>query len=255
MLKTILASADARAAEADAAVDGLRTVALGQPPARDFAAALRGGGLSVIAEIKRRSPSAGDIDHSLNPADLALKYVEGGADAISVLTEPEFFGGSLEDLRTVKSAVPVPVLRKDFTRSPSQIWEARAWGADAVLLIVAALERSVLDRLIATAREVGVAAIVEAHTVEEVAIAVDSGAEIIGVNNRDLHTFVTDLSVAERSAPSLPKTVIRIGESGVSTPEGAARMARAGYDAILVGEALVRADDPAGLVSSLKAAV
>lgn len=221
---------------------------------RDLASALGRPGLSVIAEIKRRSPSAGDIDSSLDPVDLALQYVEGGADAISVLTEPEFFGGSLEDLRMVRNAVAVPVLRKDFTRSPSQIWEARASGADAVLLIVASLTSDRLALLLTTAKEVGVAAVVEAHTVEEVSAAADAGAEIIGVNNRDLQTFVTDLSVAEAAAPLLPHGVLTVAESGVSTPRGAQRMANAGYDAILVGEALVRSEDPVALLSSLKAA-
>lgn len=255
MLNTILASADARAVATDAAFDRHRAAALAEPPARDFAGALRTEGLAVIAEIKRRSPSAGDIDGSLDPGELAQRYVQGGADAISVLTEPEFFGGSLEDLMAVRAAVAVPVLRKDFTRSPSQIWEARAHGADAVLLIVAALDRAKLDGLLSVAHDVGIAAIVEAHSVDEVAVAADCGAEIIGVNNRDLHTFVTDLSVAERAASSLPRDVIKIGESGVSSPAGAARMASAGYDAILVGEALVRASDPAQLLASLKDAV
>ena len=254
MLRSILASADARAVVADAALDDHRAACLTAPPVRDLAGALRVSGLSVIAEIKRRSPSAGNIDDALDPVSLATRYVEGGADAISVLTEPDFFGGSLEDLKSVREAVSVPVLRKDFTRSPSQIWEARAAGADAVLLIVASLTPERLDLLLGTAKEVGVAAIVEVHGVDEVSIAVDAGAEIIGVNNRDLRTFVTDLSVAEQAAPFLPSGAITIGESGVSTPKGAARMASAGYDAILVGEALVRSEDPAALLSSLKAA-
>jgi len=253
MLATILASADERAKAAEKDLAALKRAASNATPVRDLSEALSGPGLAVIAEIKRRSPSAGDINADLDPADLATRYVQGGADAISVLTEPHFFGGSLDDLRAVREAVGVPVLRKDFTRSPAQIWEARAAGADAILLIVAALSASNLGALVATAFDVGVAAIVEAHTDAEVRVAADVGARIIGVNNRNLHTFETDLGVAESAASLLPTGVVTIGESGVSTPTGAARMAAAGYDAILVGEALVRSDDPLALVAALKA--
>ncbi|NIR39850.1 MAG: indole-3-glycerol phosphate synthase TrpC, partial [Actinobacteria bacterium] len=220
-----------------------------RPPARDLVAALRRPGLQVIAEIKRRSPSAGVIAADLDPAGRARAYATGGAAAISVLTEPDFFGGSIADLRAVRDAVDVPVLRKDFTVSPAQVWEARAAGADAVLLIVAALSASRLGELLATAREAGLAALVEAHTSQEAAVACRAGAELVGVNNRDLATFRTDLGVAEAVASHLPEGAVRVAESGVSTPEGAERMWAAGYDAILVGEALVRADDPAGLLA------
>ncbi len=220
---------------------------------RDFRNAIAKPGLSVIAEIKRRSPSAGDINIGMDPVERAIAYEAGGADAISVLTEPHFFGGSLDDLRAVREAVSVPVLRKDFTRRPSQVWEARAAQADAILLIVAALTDSALTELLELSRHIGIAAIVEAHTHDEVVRAVDVGADVIGVNNRDLHTFVTDLSVAEGAAALLPATCLSVAESGVSGPDGAGRMAAAGYDAILVGEALVRSEDPAGLLSSLKA--
>lgn len=209
-------------------------------------------GLSVIAEIKRRSPSAGDIDISLDPASQALLYVAGGASAISVLTEPDFFGGSLADLSAVRGVVDVPILRKDFILDPAQIWEARAAGADAILLIVAALSQELLAALIGVAKDVGVDAIVEAHTADEVRSAVAAGAQIVGVNNRDLVTFITDLSVAESVAELLPSDVVSIAESGVSGVEGALRMREAGYDAILVGEALVRSQDPAALVAALR---
>jgi len=221
-------------------------------PARSLADALSAGGLSVIAEIKRRSPSAGDIDTALDPASRALAYTAGGASAISVLTEPEFFGGSLADLASVRDVVDIPLLRKDFTLDAAQIWEARAGGADAVLLIVAALSDMLLSELIGVARDIGVDAIVEAHTSEEVRTALDAGADIVGVNNRDLATFTTDLSVAESVAGMFPSGVVTIAESGVSDVGGARRMRDAGYDAILVGEALVRADDPAAFVRSLK---
>ncbi len=252
MLDRILTSAAIRAIEATGRIDVFRSAAARMPASRSLADALSGPGLGVIAEIKRRSPSRGVIDAGLDPPAQARAYVEGGADAISVLTEPEFFDGSMVDLEQVRSAVDVPVLRKDFTLQPAQIWEARAGGADAVLLIVAALTQQDLERLIAVAGDVGLDAIVETHDGGEVERALAAGAGIIGVNNRDLTTFRTDLGVAETLVGSLPEGVVTIAESGVSDPAGAARMARAGYDAILVGEALVRSNDPAGLVASLK---
>lgn len=254
ILDDILGVAADRAADAESRLPELMEGARRQPPVRGFGRAIARSGLSVIAEIKRRSPSAGVISGALDPVSQAIAYEAGGADAISVLTEPEFFGGSLEDLEAVREAVAVPVLRKDFIVGPAQIWEARAAGSDAVLLIVAALDDETLASLVAVATEVGVDAIVEAHTTEEVRRAVDARAEIIGVNNRDLATFETDLSVAEGAAGAIPAGVITIGESGVSSVEGASRMHRAGYDAILVGEALVRHEDPEAFVAALKAA-
>lgn len=254
ILDDILAVAQGRAVEAEGNLPELIDRARRQAPARDFRRALAGEGLSVIAEIKRRSPSAGVISEDLDPVGHAVAYEAGGADAISVLTEPRFFGGSLADLESVREAVTVPVLRKDFTVNAAQIWEARAAGADAVLLIVAALGDEALASLVAVASEVGVDAIVEAHTVEEVGRAVTAQAEIIGVNNRDLASFVTDLSVAEEASVAIPDDVIAIGESGVSSIHGAARMRAAGYDAILVGEALVRHRAPDEFVAELRAA-
>jgi indole-3-glycerol phosphate synthase len=252
MLRQILTTADARAVEAAANIVELRARAARAPAVRPLRDVLSRPGLSIIAEIKRRSPSAGSISDDLDPVALAIAYERGGADAISVLTEPHFFAGSLEDLEVVRDAVAVPVLRKDFTRHPAQVWEARASGADAVLLIVAALDQPTLATLIATAIDVGVDAVVEVHAIGEIDRAVEAGASIIGVNNRDLSTFSTDLSVAETAAPRLPDALVRIAESGVSDVGGASRMARAGYDAILVGEALVRHRDPAGLLADLK---
>jgi indole-3-glycerol phosphate synthase len=254
MLQQIVASADERARQTDMVVKELVAKAAVAPPVRDFARALISPALSVIAEIKRRSPSAGDIDIQLDPVKQAIAYESGGADAVSVLTEPDFFGGSLQDLESVRSAVSIPVLRKDFTRRPSQIWEARASGADAVLIIVASLTDDAIAILLATAKESGMTAIVEAHTTSEVKRALLAGATVIGVNNRDLQTFETDLSTSEIAAIHLPEAVVKIAESGVSSVDGAARMARAGYDAILVGEALVRSTDPTRLVAELKAA-
>lgn len=254
MLTPILERADARAAVASERIDEFKQAVAHQSVARPFAAALASPGLSIVAEIKRRSPSAGAIDADLDPVALAVAYQTGGADAISILTEPDFFGGSLDDLRVVRAAVDIPVLRKDFTRNAAQIWEARAVGADAVLLIVATLTQPVLENLLATAAEVGVDTIVEVHTADDLERAAAAGAEIIGVNSRDLATFVTNLDVGESLAPGLPSGVVSIAESGVSTVEGAARMRAAGYDAILVGEALVRSGNPSVLVNALKGA-
>jgi indole-3-glycerol phosphate synthase len=252
VLTKILDNAAKRALEAQVRLDEFIDAASAVPPARSLSEALSGDGLSIIAEIKRRSPSAGDIDATLDPASQALKYVAGGASAISVLTEPDFFGGSLADLESVRYVVDVPVLRKDFMLDAAQIWEARAAGADAILLIVAALSDMVLSELINVSAQVGVEAIVEAHTGHEVHSAVAAGARIIGVNNRDLATFTTDLSVAEAVAELLPSEVVTIAESGVSGVDGARRMRDAGYDAILVGEALVRSENPAAFVAALK---
>jgi indole-3-glycerol phosphate synthase len=254
MLQPIVDAADLRAAEADKHLDQLVREATHQQPPRGFAAALAVEGLSVVAEIKRRSPSAGQIDADLDPVGQALAYEEGGASAISILTEPEFFGGSLLDLTAVRQAVSLPVLRKDFTRSEAQIWEARAAGADAVLLIVAILDDARLARFLEVADEAGLDAIVEVHTKLEMTRAADCGAAIIGVNNRDLTTFETDLAVAEELAGVIPDGALSIGESGVSTVGGAARMRAAGYDAVLVGEALVRSRDPQKLVNALRSA-
>lgn len=254
ILDDILGVAAERAVDAEGRLPELMDRARQQPPSRGFGKAIGAPGLSVVAEIKRRSPSAGVIAEALDPVAQAVAYEAGGAAAISVLTEPQFFGGSLADLEAVRQAVTVPVLRKDFTVSPAQIWEARAAGADAVLLIVAALDDVALTSLVAVAENAGVDAIVEAHTVEEVGRAVAARAVIIGVNNRDLATFVTDLSVAEEASTAIPDGVITIGESGVSSVEGAARMHRAGYDAILVGEALVRHASPDAFVTALRAA-
>ena len=254
MLDAILSAADVAAELAASFLPVFRDKAEAQPAARSLRSALDSPGLGVIAEIKRRSPSAGAIDADLDPVRQALAYEAGGADAISVLTEERHFGGSLDDLTAVRDAVELPVLRKDFTRNEAQIWEARAAGADAVLLIVATLHQSRLEDLVVVARDVGVDVIVEAHSASEIERAIAAGADIIGVNNRDLSTFTTDLSVAEDLAFLLPTSVVSIGESGVSSVEGAARMRRCGYNAILVGEALVRSSDPAALVAALKAA-
>jgi indole-3-glycerol phosphate synthase len=231
----------------------LRAAALGADPSAGFGEALTEPGLQIIAEIKRKSPSAGVLAPDLVPVDRATAYVAGGATAISVLTEPDFFAGSIADLVAVRDAVDVPILRKDFIVDSAQVYESKVLGADAVLLIVAILTDDELASLHDAAQSVGLDVLVETHTEHEVERALAISPRIIGVNNRDLGTFVTDLATGERIAPRVLGRAITVGESGVSSVEGAHRMRVAGFDAILVGEALVRAADPATLIADLKA--
>jgi len=234
--------------------DLLREQALTQPSPRDFEAALRrdDGRLSVIAELKRRSPSKGDLAPDLDPAVTAKEYERGGAAALSVLTDRVWFGGTVADLQDARAAVSVPVLRKDFVVDEVQVYETRAIGADAMLLILAALPDDALVRdLQELAWSLGLAVLVEAHTGAETERAVRLGARVVGVNARDLATFSEDLAGAARLATLVPPDRIAVGESAVRTPADAAAMAAAGFDAVLVGEALVRAGDPAALVAVL----
>lgn len=232
--------------------DALRKQAESAEPARDFAGALRGGStVSVIAEVKRKSPSAGWIHRDLNAAGQASVYEHGGASAVSVLTDEEHFGGSREDLESARDAVSVPVLRKDFIIDPVQVHEARAMGADGVLLIVRILEEERLRALHGLVEELGMAALVETHDAEELDRALAVGATVIGINNRDLSTFRTDLSVAESLAPGVPEGVVLVGESGIHDPEDVDRLGAAGVDAVLVGESLVRSPDAMEAVGRL----
>jgi indole-3-glycerol phosphate synthase len=251
MLDDIIAATRIRIGQLDGA--SLQAAASDLPPARSLASALVEPGLRIIAEVKRRSPSRGQLAASLDPADRAAAYARGGASAISVLTEPEFFSGSLEDLVAVRAAVEIPVLRKDFVLTEAQIWESRVAGADAVLLIVAALDDDQLARFIGTATDAGIDALVEVHTAIEAQRALAAGARLVGVNNRDLSTFSVDLATAESLADVVAEAAVRVAESGILAAGDAGRMAAAGYDAVLVGEALVRADDPAALVAELRA--
>jgi indole-3-glycerol phosphate synthase len=251
MLDKIVADTRDRLPRLAARADEIRAAAAARPPARDFEGALAAHGLSVIAEIKRASPSRGVLNADLDPEVRAQAYERGGAAAISVLTEPNHFLGSEADLRAVRVAVQIPVLRKDFTIDELQIWEARAMGADAVLLIVAVLTPGELGRFLDVAAEAGVAALVEAHSEPEAEIALRSGARIIGINNRDLTTFDVDLATAEKIAPMLADVPVTVAESGIFRREDAARMQAAGYDALLVGESLVRAEDPAAGIAEL----
>ena len=215
--------------------------------------AFRSAGLSVIAEIKRRSPSKGELAEIADPAALAAAYAAGGADAISVLTEQRRFGGSLEDLRLVRVAVSTPLLRKDFVVTSYQLLEARAAGADLVLLIVAALEGSLLEELHDQARSLGLTVLTEVHDEDEVARALDVGAGLVGVNARNLKTLEVDRSTFGRLVSLLPEDVVAVAESGIEGPEDAARCAAEGADVVLVGEALVKDGDPRAAVTAMKA--
>jgi indole-3-glycerol phosphate synthase len=232
----------------------LRARLLDVPPARDPMSAFRQPGSSVIAEVKRRSPSKGDLAGIADPAALATAYERGGAAAISVLTEERRFGGSLADLHAVRAAVGIPVLRKDFVVEPYQLLEARAAGADLVLLIVAALEQQALISLVERAESIGLTPLVEVHTEEELTRAVDAGARVIGVNARDLTTLQVDRSTFARIAPQVPSNIIKIAESGVRGPHDLLAYASSGADAVLVGESLVTGKDPRSAVADLVAA-
>lgn len=222
------------------------------PAPRPFAAALtRSDGFAVIAEIKRRSPSRGDLAPNLNPAELAGHYERGGAAALSVLTDAEFFAGSPADLADARLACALPVLRKDFTVDRRDVLDARLMGADAILLIVAALDDTELRALLALATDVGLDALVEVHDEAEADRALAAGATLVGVNQRDLTTFAVDATLARRLRPRLGPDVVAVAESGVTGPEDAAELADAGYHAVLVGEALVTSADPAAAVRSL----
>jgi indole-3-glycerol phosphate synthase len=215
---------------------------------------LNGPGVSVIAEVKRSSPSKGPLAKIADPAALAAEYEAGGAAAVSVLTEGRRFAGSLDDLVAVRCAVSVPVLRKDFIVSAYQLFEARAAGADMILLIVAALSDHQLIALIERATSIGLTPLVEVHTGEEISRAVQAGARIIGVNARNLQTLEVDLSTFARLAPLIPDGIVRIAESGVRGPHDVIELARAGADVVLVGEALVTGRDPRSGVADLVAA-
>lgn len=230
----------------------LEAAALEADPPRDFAGALgRPGLVSVIAEVKRRSPGAGPIRPDLEPGGLASRYQAGGAAALSVLTDRGYFGGSLDDLRAARAAVDVPVLRKDFLLDPLQVLEARAAGADAVLLIVRILDDAPLAELLGMAESLGMSALVEAHDGAELQRALKAGARVVGINNRDLSTFTTRLDVTLDLLPDVPDDVVVVSESGIRSGDDVARLGGVGVDAVLVGEWLLGHEDPADGVREL----
>lgn len=257
MLADLVAGAVADAAERRR-VRGLAQVeadALARPPALDAVAALAPADrVRIIAEVKRASPSRGALADIPDPAALAVSYQTGGASAISVLTEARRFQGSLADLEDVRAAVEVPVLRKDFIAEPYQVFEARAAGADLVLLIVAALEQRELARLHRLVVELGMTPLVETHSAEEVERALELGAAVVGVNARDLSTFELDRDLFGSLADRIPSGVIRVAESAVLAPADVAHYRAAGADVVLVGEALVRGDDPVATLEAFLAA-
>lgn len=246
-----------RAKGDDRSLEGLLDRARQMPPTRRFEATLREAawpqatGCSVIAEIKRRSPSKGLLASDLVVGPMARAYEQGGASCLSVLTDGAHFGGSPDDLWQAHTATSLPVLRKDFTVWEGDLADARTMGSDAVLLIVAALEQPQLVDLLAVACELGLDALVEAHEEDEVERALQAGATMVGVNQRDLSTFEVDPDRAERLARMLPETVLKVAESGIDGPASCRRLADAGFSAVLVGEHLVRSADPTSALRSL----
>ncbi len=252
-LDRILAAHRAAAASDARDVDALAGLARSSAPTRNFAGALAAGDeVAVIAEVKRASPSKGLLASDLDAARTALDYQTGGAAALSVLTDREFFRGSADDLSAARAATDLPVLRKDFTVCPADVFDARCMGADAVLLITAALSPDELGELMGLAGSIGLAALVEVHDEHEAARAVAAGATIIGVNQRDLYSFEVDSDRAVRVARMLPEGVTRVAESGIRDGDDVRRLGDAGFDAVLVGEALVVSPDPAAAVRELR---
>ena len=221
---------------------------------RDFAGALTAAVPAVIAEVKKASPSKGLLSADFDPVRMAIAYVNGGAAALSVLTDERFFQGSLDDLKSARSAVTVPVLRKDFTLEPFHVYEAAAHGADAILLIAALLDTQQLRDLRELAESLGMAALVEIHDDQELAPAIESGARIIGVNNRNLRTFEVKLETSLDLAALIPSSVIKVSESGIHSHTDIASLQHAGYSAFLVGEHLMKSGDPARAVKELRGA-
>jgi len=243
--------ADARRRRGEGALQLAQAAARAAGSPRDFFGALARPGMSLIAEIKRASPSVGEIAPGGRPAELARAYEEGGAAAVSVLTEPVHFGGSLDDVREARSACGLPVLRKDFLCDALHVWEARGAGADAVLVIVAALTQTELVALGDLAADLGMVALVEVHSAAEVERALEAGARVVGVNTRDLGTLEVDPEVVAKLRPLVPDGVVAVGESGVSTRADVEALEAVGIDAVLVGEALMRAADPAAKIREL----
>ena len=256
VLESIVAGVkeDLEARQQQCPMDALKERASRLPGAKDARQILSAKEVSVIAEVKRQSPSKGELADISDPAALATEYEAGGAAVISVLTETRRFGGSLADLDAVRGKVDIPVLRKDFIITPYQVWEARAHGADMVLLIVAALEQMALESLVERVHSLGMTALVEVHEDEEVQRAVDAGARVIGVNARSLKSLEVDRGTFGRIAPMIPEGIVRVAESGIRDSHDVVEYARMGADAVLVGEALVKDRDPRTAVAEMVAA-
>lgn len=253
ILETIIEGVREDLAEREAAVpfEEIKQRSAAAPPSQDVWAALHAPGVGVIAEVKRRSPSMGELAEIGEPAELAYDYANAGARVISVLTEQRRFGGSLADLDAVRAKVNAPLLRKDFIVSPYQVHEARAHGADMVLLIAAALEQNALEALLDRVESLGMTALVEVHTAEEADRALEAGAKVVGINARNLHTLQVDREVFGRIAPGLPPEVLKVAESGVRGPSDLMAYAGSGADAVLVGEGLVTSDNPRTALTQL----
>jgi indole-3-glycerol phosphate synthase len=255
-MKTYLDESLARhrevAAADDRSIDALIAAAREQPPTRGFRSALAASPkLAVISEIKRRSPSKGDLNAALDPAEMAAAYERGGASCLSVLTDEQFFGGSVTDLQSARAACSLPVIRKDFTVGPRDVADARLMGADCLLLIAAALPPTELAELHELATDLGLDVLVEIHDEAELEVALAAHATLVGVNQRDLVTFQVDHERAVRVGAVIPDTVVRVAESGVRGADDARALHRAGFDAVLVGETLVTSGDPAATIAEM----
>lgn len=251
-LDDILAWHRMRAATDERSIDELLDVARHQPPPRGFARAISASPhLAVIAEIKRRSPSKGDLNAGLDPAVMARRYQSGGAACLSVLTDSRHFGGSMADLQEARAACDLPVIRKDFTVDARDVCDARIMGADCVLLIAAALSVTELGEMLDVARRVDIDALVEVHDEVELSAAIDAGATMVGVNQRDLVTFAVDQDRAVRMGSLIPAHLVKVAESGVRGRHDAEALRAAGYHAVLVGEHLVTAQDPSAALTDL----
>ena len=253
VLRTIIATRRRRIEEARASVPlaAIRQAAEARSDFRDFAGALSGDVLSVIAELKKASPSRGLLRPDFRPPEIAKAYQQGGASALSVLTEEDFFQGTLDHLKDARGAARLPVLRKDFIIDEYQVYESAAEGADALLLIVAALEDKDLNQLLALSEQLGVAALVEVHTAEELERAIAAGAQIFGINNRNLSTLEVNLETSFRLREKIPSECLSVSESGIKSGEDLERLAKAGFNAALIGEHLMLADDPGKELSRL----
>jgi indole-3-glycerol phosphate synthase len=252
ILQETRAEVERRKREAPLDADALTDAERARSDGPSFREALRGSGIGVIAEFKRRSPSAGELRVDPDLASIVTAYARGGAVAVSVLTEGPNFGGTLDDLCAARAACALPLLRKDFVVDPYQLHEARAAGADAVLLIVAALTAQELQSLHTRAHALGLDALVEVHDREELSRALDVGAELVGINNRDLRDFSVDVRRTERLLDAVPAELTVVSESGIATAEQLLRLQEGGVHAVLVGESLMRAEDPAGALRELQ---